>query len=168
MEITIRDYRDDDHKSCLALYGELSQYYADIYGDSAIADGDSSRWLESLRKSNEYYGTWVAEADGEVVGLAGMLTNGEEGRIEPVIVSSSYRNNGIGTRLVRHVSEVAKGKNIRFLSIQPTARNEKALSLYVRLGFNMLGHVELFQDLSTESTRQWKSGIEIHGHKLDY
>ena len=168
MEITIRDYGDDDRDSCLALYSELSQHYADIYGDLAIANGESSRWLDTLRKSYEYSGTWIAEVDGQIVGLAGLLANGEEGRIEPVIVSSSCRNNGIGARLVRHLVEVAKKKNIRFLSIQPTARNEEALSLYVRLGFNMLGHVELFQDLSTESTREWKSGIEIHGHKLRY
>ena len=168
MDINVRTYRNDDYPACLTLYSELSQHYADIYEDPTIADGDSSKWLESLWKSHGYSGTWVAEADGQVVGLAGLLINGEEGEIEPIIVSSYFRNRGIGTKLIQQFLGEAKKKKIRFLSIRPTARNERALSLYIRLGFNILGHVELFQDLSPESSRKWKSGIEIHGHKLDY
>ncbi len=168
MDIKIRKNRDSDYEVCLSLYEELSRYYADIYGDPAIAEGDSGRWLESLRNSHEYTGTWIAEADGRVAGLASLLINGEEGEIEPVIVSTPFRNKGIGTMLVRHLVDEAKNRKVRFLNIRPTARNEKAISLYVRLGFNMLGSIGLFQDLSPESTREWKSGIVIHGHKLDY
>lgn len=168
MEITVRDYRDDDYKACCALYGELSQHYADIYEDPTIADGDSSRWFESLRKSPRYSGAWVAEADGQVAGFAGLLITGEEGEIEPIIVSSSFRSKGIGTKLIQHLIGEARKRKIRFLSIRPTVRNERALSLYIRLGFNMLGNVELFQDLSPTSDRKWKAGIVIHGHKLDY
>ena len=88
----------------------------------------------------------MAELDGRVVALTGLLVNGDEGEIEPVVVSSSFRNRGIGTMLIEHACKEARKMGVRFLSIRPVARNEKALSLFVRLGFNLVGHIDLFQD----------------------
>jgi GNAT superfamily N-acetyltransferase len=115
-------------------------------------------------------GTWVAESNGTVIGTAGLLKSREmlEGEIEPVIVTASFRNRGIGTRLVKYVVEEAKRRGMRFLKVRPVARNKEAISLYVRLGFNLLGYVDLFQDLKPEYNREWKPGIEIHGNQLRY
>ena len=113
-------------------------------------------------------GYWVAEVEGKVVGCAGLINYGEEGEIEPVIVTSNYRGRSIGSALIGQAVEEAKKRGIRFLSIRPVARNEKVISLFVKLGFNTIGHVDLFQDISPVSDRKWKSGITIHGNKLDY
>ena len=64
--------------------------------------------------------------------------------------------------------EEARKRGVRFLSIRPAARNERVVSLYVRLGFNLLGYVDLLQDLSPSSERKWKPGIRIHGRDLRY
>jgi len=56
----------------------------------------------------------------------------------------------------------------RFLRVRPVARNIRAFALYVRLGFNHVGSIELFQELSPTSDRKWKPGIVIHGRELSY
>jgi len=171
MEILIRDYSDDDYDACRSLWGEMVQYHADIYGDTTLAGDDPGRGFDKYIKCADHCGTWVAVSEKKIIGFTGLLdTVGEEGvgEIEPVVVATSSRGEGTGTRLVEHVVSEAKKRKIRFLSISPVLRNMEAFDLYVRLGFNKVGDIELFQDLSPESKREWKSGIEIHGHKLDY
>jgi len=95
---------------------------------------------------------------------------GEEGvaEIEPVVISSTSRGAGIGTKLIQHAINEAKIRGFQFLSVRPELQNEKAFALYVSLGFDHVGSVELFQELLPESHRSWKSGIIIHGKKLKY
>jgi ribosomal protein S18 acetylase RimI-like enzyme len=168
MEIKIRNYKDSNYDVCLMLSRELVQHHADIYEDPSIADGDSVKWFDGLLRKNGYVGMWLAEVGGQTAGFAGLFSYGEEGEIEPVIVASSFRNRGIGTELIRYIVKEARKRQVRFLSIRPTARNKEALALFVRLGFNLIGHVDLFQDLSPTSNRKWKPGIVIHGNELKY
>ena len=168
MEIKIRKYRDADYAACVVLSRELAQHHADIYKVPSIVLKNQAKWLNDLIQKNGFVGIWCAEVGGKVTGFTGLFSYGEEGEIEPVVVSSSFRNKGIGTQLIRRVVAEAKKRNIRYLSIRPTARNKNALALFVRLGFNLVGHIDLFQDLLPASDRKWKSGITIHGHALRY
>ena len=171
MNIVIREYTDTDYAACRSLWGELAQHHADIYEDPSIAGNDPGRGFDKYLARLDRCGTWIAESGGKIVGVAGLLANiGEEGvaEIEPVVVTVDSRRKGIGTRLVRHISQEARKQGFRFLTIRPELRNEKAFALYVRLGFNMVGHIELFQDLSPTSERKWKPGIVIHGKELKY
>jgi GNAT superfamily N-acetyltransferase len=169
MKIKVRDYQASDFEVCRSLWGELAQHHAEAYEDPTIAGSDPGRGFDRYIENPRRQGAWVAEVKGQVVGIAGLLVHSrEEGEIEPLIVSLPYRNMGIGSMLVRHVVEEAKKMGIRFLSIRPVARNEKALALFVRLGFNVVGHIDLFQDLSPLSGRKWKPGLTIHGHELRY
>ncbi len=171
MKITIREYRNTDHDACVALQHELAQYHAEIYGDPAIAEHDPTRSLDKYLALANRSGTWVAEVDDKVIGFIGLLdVIGEEGvvEIEPLVITEVYRDKGIGSQLVVYVKEWAKNKGYLFLSVRPELRNEEAFRLYVRLGFSLVGGVELFQDLMPERGRTWKSGIEILGKKLRY
>ena len=169
--IKVRDYTDADYGTCRSLWGEMALHHADIYEDPSIAGDDPGRGFDEYMNRPDRCGTWVAEADGQVVGLAGLLdTMGEEGvgEIEPVVTASKLRSQGIGSKLIEHVVNEAKVRGFRFLTIRPALRNEKAFTLYVRLGFNHVGSVELFQDLKPEAERKWKPGIKIHGESLSY
>jgi len=171
MKVTVRDYRDSDYEVCRSLWGELALHHADIYEDPAIAGDDPGRGFDEYLERVDRCATWVAEIDGQVKGFAGLLdTVGEEGvaEIEPVIISSASRGTGIGTRLIQHAIDEVRTRGFRFLSVRPELRNEEAFGLYVRLGFDHVGSVELFQELSEESDRRWKSGIVIHGNELKY
>jgi ribosomal protein S18 acetylase RimI-like enzyme len=85
--------------------------------------------------------------NGHVCGLVGLLDRvGEAGvcEIEPLVVSADFRDKGIGSKLVEYVKKEAKAKGYRFFSVRPELRNEEAFKLYVKLGFNLVGGVELF------------------------
>jgi ribosomal protein S18 acetylase RimI-like enzyme len=169
--VVIREYRNTDHDACVALQHELAQHHAVIYGDPAIAEHDPVRSLDKYLALANHAGTWVAETDGKVIGFVGLLdVIGEEGvvEIEPMVITTAYRDRGVGSQLVAYVKETAKKKGYRFLSVRPELRNEEAFKLYVKLGFGLVGGVELFQDLMPERGRTWKSGVEILGQKLKY
>jgi L-amino acid N-acyltransferase YncA len=168
MNIVIREYRDNDYDVCVALSRELAQHHADIYDVPSIAIQDQGKWLDGLMHKDGYAGLWLAEIDGKVAGFCCLFSYGEEGEIEPVVVATSSRNKGTGTRLIRRVVDEAKKRNIRYLSIRPVARNKKAFTLFTRLGFDHVGHIDLFQDLSNKQDREWKSGFVIHGKHLKY
>jgi N-acetylglutamate synthase-like GNAT family acetyltransferase len=110
----------------------------------------------------------VAEADGDVVALAGLLVTADGAEVEPVIVSSHWRSRGIGRMLVDFVVEVARNLGVRYLGTRPVARNIDAISFFAKIGFDTVGHVELFQDLSQSTETEWNCGLRLHGNDLKY
>lgn len=168
MKTVIRDYQLRDYGVCRALWKELTEHHREIYDDPNIGGGDPEQGFEVYLANPKRRASWVAEIQGQIVALAGLLVDGEEGEIEPVVVSSHYRSRGIGTMLVRHAVEQARRMRVRYVSVRPVARNKEAISFFVKLGFDLLGHVQLFQDFSGAPRSKWESGISIHGHKLGY
>ncbi len=168
MSVKIREYKDTDYDACVALSRELAQHHANIYHEPSIVIKDQAKWLDGIIRKNGFVGFWLAEVNKQVVGFCGLFSYGEEGEIEPVVVNSAFRNKSIGSRLIQHVVQEAKDKQIRYLSIRPVARNKEAIALFVRLGFNLLGCVDLFQDLSPKSSRKWEKDLTLFGHNLRY
>lgn len=168
MKPIIRKYKSSDIESCRDLWAELTQRHRDIYKDKTIGGDNPGEIFDSYRNNEKLYGPWVAEINKSVVGLTGLLIEGEEAEIEPVVVSDQYRNKGIGKALIEHAIGEAKKLKIRFLSVKPVARNVEAISFFVEAGFNIMGHIDLFQDLSANLEREWKTGIIIHGNELKY
>jgi len=168
MKVKIREYLPDDHGACVALSRQLAEHHADIYEVSSDVIKPQDTWLDELMAKEEFAGFWVAEIEGKVAGFCGLFATGEEGEIEPVVVANGARDKGIGTALVKYVTEEAAKQNVRYLSIKPVARNKRAIDLFIRLGFDIVGHVDLFQDLSPKNDRTWKTGLVIHGNKVQY
>lgn len=168
MKIKIRKYQPSDINFCRDLWAELTQRHRDIYNDQNIGGKDPESNFDAYINNKKLRGPWVAEVDGQLVGLTGLLVEGEEADVEPVIVSSKYRNLGIGKILIKHIVQEAKNYKVRFLGVKPVARNVEAISFFVDAGFNIIGHIDLFQDLTLNSKREWKTRITIHGNDLKY
>ena len=164
----IRKYQSSDIDFCRSLWIELTQRHRDIYNDQTIGGDNPGIIFDSYLNNDKLQGPWVAEDDGYVVGLTGLLVEGEQADIEPLIVSKTYRNKGIGMALIERAMGEAKKLKVRFLSVKPVARNVEAISFFVEAGFNITGHIDLFQDLLDSSEREWKTGIIIHENKLKY
>ena len=154
VDVVVRAYRPRDLEACRALWAELTQRHRDVYSDPTIGGDDPGRGFDQHLAHPNFAGVWVAEVEGQVVGMAGLLATGEEAEVEPVVVSAEYRSQGIGHLLCQCVVEVA--------------RNVEAISFFVEQGFNLLGRVELFQELASPVAREWKDGITVHGHALRY
>jgi len=167
MDTKVRLYRPTDYEICRALWVELTQRHRDIYGDDSIGSPDPGQAFDTYLTAPDRHATWVAEVDGQVVGMAGIIRHSdEEADVEPVVVTTACRSQGVGSLLVREAITEARAIGIRFLSARPVARNKEAMAFFVDAGFGIVGHVDLFQDLAPERGRQWEDGIKVHGKGL--
>jgi len=167
MNLQIREYRPDDLEACRRLWRELTQRHRDIYGDPKIGGDDPGRLFDEYLENPALAGPWVVEWDRDVVALGGLLVEGSDAEVEPVVVLTRCRGRGIGTRLLEFLIEEARRRGVRSLSVRPVARNGDAMRCFRRAGFRTLGHIELFQDLAGTG-RKWKRGIAMHGEEYEY
>ncbi len=167
MKVNIREYRDSDYDACRALWVELTQHHRDIYADQSIGGDDPGAELDSHLKDPKRAKTWVAERKDSVLGFCSLIVEYGSGEIDPVVVTKSDRSKGVGTALLQTAIEEAKSRGMRSVSIQPVARNVDAMRLYRRLGFHILGHIDMTLYLSSKASN-WKPGITIHGEEYVY
>ena len=168
MNILIREYRDQDFDNCRELWCELTQRHRDIYFDQSIGGNDPGAAFDEYLKKTDLAGIWVAEQESLVVGMAGLLIDGNEAEIEPIVVRSDHRSRGVGGLLLERLKIEAKTRGAGYLSIKPVARNLEAIHCFYRAGFSLLGHVDMFMELSGENGQQWKDSVVIHGNTFRY
>jgi GNAT superfamily N-acetyltransferase len=166
--VLIRPYQSPDLEACRALWVELTQHHRDIYDDPSIG-GDApglcfDRHLARVGGER----LWVAEQAGQVIGLTGLMVEGQEAEVEPLIVATTHRGQRIGRALVGRMVEEARRIGVRYLSVKPVARNLEAIDFYYGCGFRHLGEIEMFMELQPSRPGLWKSGPELFGHVFEY
>ena len=166
--ITIRAYEARDLDACRGLWEELTEWHRQIYEAPSIGGPEPGlqfdEHLARVRASN----VWVAEADGHVVGMAGLIESETEAELEPLSVSEAYRGRGIGSELARVVIAAARERGFRTLVVHPVARNVDAIRIFRTLGFDVLGQIELMMDLDPEKKRRWMSGERLAGREFRF
>jgi GNAT superfamily N-acetyltransferase len=164
--LTIRQYRASDLDVCRSLWVELTEQHRRLYDDPTMGGDNPGLFFDKhlFRAGPERI--WVAEVDGRVVGMTGLLVEGGEAEVEPVVVSTSARGQGAGSALLARMIAEAKRLGVRYLNIRPVARNKDAIRLFHRAGFQALGRVELFIDLKPQPVETWKPGPELFGLTL--
>lgn len=168
MSVTIREYQDRDLGECRGLWRDLTQRHRDIYSNASIGGDDPGVHFEHHLSNANLAGVWVAEEGSVVVGMAGLLMNGKEAEIEPVVVRAGFRSRGVGTQLIEMLKTEAKARGARYLTIRPVARNIEAITCFYRAGFTLLGQIDMFLELDGDEGREWTSGITIHGCPLRF
>ena len=163
--VKIRKYQSEDLEQCRALWKELTDWHREIYQDPTIGGAHPEQYFDKHLAEIGPDSLWVAVHDSQVVGLTGLIVKGEGAKIEPVIVSKSYRGKGIGKELVQTAINQARNKGTRFLNVEPVARNIHAIVFFYKQGFTKIGQIELFIDFSDCA---WKSGLELFGCTFDY
>jgi N-acetylglutamate synthase-like GNAT family acetyltransferase len=162
-----RPYNREDYAACRLLWAELTEYHRTICDSPEIGGDDPGADFDEFMADRSRAGVWVATRDQTIVGLAGLLVDGAEGELEPVVVSVTCRGQGVGRRLIETVIGQATTQGLRSLKVRPVARNADAMRVFRKSGFGTLGHVELFMNLG-ESRTEWNEGIEIHGESYNY
>jgi GNAT superfamily N-acetyltransferase len=164
--VEVREYRPADLEACRRLYAQLVEHHREIYDDPTIGGNDLGAAFDGYLAIPERVVTWVA-ADGDtIVGLAGLLWDGQESTIEPVVVDRHCRRTGVGRRLVETAVEESRRRGATDVSIKPVARNASAIQGFHQLGFRTLGHIQLFMSLDRD-TSCWRGGPELHGRPFD-
>jgi ribosomal protein S18 acetylase RimI-like enzyme len=104
-----------------------------IVGERDKAETRSRLAGQTLQVVAEDQGRLVALLDAEVESWRRVL------KVWNLLVHEEYRRRGIGTRLMRSAEAFALEKHCRAISIETQATNWPALSLYLKLGFEVCG-----------------------------
>jgi GNAT superfamily N-acetyltransferase len=145
---------------------ELTGWHREIYGDPSIGGTDPGSYFdEHLGRVGPEH-VWVACAEHEIVGMASLMLDGADGEVDPLIVTERWRGRGIGTHLAERATQEARQLGVRLLSVRPVARNAEAIRAYHAMGFDTVGHVELFMDLRTGRKGRWIPGPELCGRRF--
>jgi GNAT superfamily N-acetyltransferase len=164
----IRYYAPSDYSGCRLLWVELTEYHRRIYEDPTIGGEDPGVGFDDYLATLGRVSSWVAEAAGTVVGLAGLFDHGPSAEVEPVVVTEGLRGRGVGGLLIARVVSEAVARGYDYLAIRPVARNVTAIQRFYDAGFRTLGgHVDLTMDLVTRRHR-WLEGAQLHGLDFQY
>ena len=163
-EVTVRPYRPSDLEDCRALWRELTDWHRRLYDDETIGGEDPGVHFDAHLAEAGPERIWVAEADGRVVGFAGLLVRGRKAEVEPVSVAAPYRGRGVGRDLVRTVLDAARAQGLGQVLVRPTGRNAQAIRFFHALGFDVVTRVELVFDLADDP--RWRQGEQIAGRKF--
>ncbi|MFQ5434315.1 MAG: GNAT family N-acetyltransferase [Anaerolineae bacterium] len=159
----IRNYNDSDLASCRALWVELTEWHRQIYQSPGIGgDNPGLQFDEHLEKVGAE-NIWVAELDGRIAGLTGLIPGEGEAELEPLVVSKTDRGQGIGRQLAETVIKTAQERGVGQLTVRPVGRNAQAIQFYHSLGFNILGYIDLFMDFAPEERQVWRQGEQLAG-----
>ena len=165
LSVMIRKYQPSDREQCRSLWKELTEWHREIYQDPTIGGEHPEDHFDEHLAEVGPDRLWVAVHDSQVVGLVGLIVNGEESEIEPLIVSKTYRHKGIGKQLIRTVVSEAHNLGVGFLNVKPVARNIQAIKFLYRQGFKNLGHIDMCLDFCEYA---WKPGPQLFECKFNF
>lgn len=100
-----------------------------------------SRWnIETfeneLGSKNGYY--LKAQIAERIVGYAGSQLVLDEAHITALAVDPDFQRRGIGEKLIGTLLDDLKGKEVKHYSLEVRSSNQKAQSLYAKLGFQVM------------------------------
>jgi len=136
MEIVIIPYREDHHSIFKQLNLEwLDHYHLTESHDLLVLDDPEGTVI------NRGGFIWLAEADGKIVGSAGIMKE-KDGEYELIKmgVTESHRGKGISKLLMEQCLSKAREIGAKKLSLYSNHQLETAITLYEKYGFY---HVEL-------------------------
>ena len=163
----VRGYETGDLEACRGLWEELTEWHRRIFDSPEIGGDDPGRAFDEHLAKVGAENLWVAEADGRVVGLAGLIP-GVDSELEPVVVADRHRQQGIGKLLAEAVVRAARERGARTVQVRPVARNVEAVRFFHELGFDILGQLELGMDLVDRGRELWVPGERLAGRDFRF
>lgn len=99
-------------------------------------------WNENLLKSeieNPNSKCIMAKSNDEIVGFACIWKAVDDIHVTNIVVKKIYRNQGIGSLLLKELIEISNKENVVSLTLEVNASNLPAQNLYEKYGFKVLG-----------------------------
>ena len=148
MGITIREAEPRDAQQMIGFAQRLSEE-TDI--DVALVPGEFTLTVEQEEQiildyaASENSAFFLAEADGEIVGLLNCLGGKRDARRHVtslgISVRRDWRNRGVGDALMKYAIDWARNTGtVRRIELSVFERNQGALHLYRKHGFVVEGH----------------------------
>jgi len=92
---------------------------------------------EELESDNSKY--IIALYNDEIVGFAGIKITLDTADIMNIVTKKSFRNNGIGSLLLKNLITISKKLNLNTITLEVNENNISAIHLYEKSGFQNLG-----------------------------
>lgn len=132
-----------------ALTAEIKPMSAEHVSDIAEIEKlcFSAPWTEkgiAEELDNENARFLVAQSGKNVLGYIGVHEVCGEAYIDNIAVRPDYRRLGIGEKLLKTAQENAFGRKCEFITLEVRRSNEKAISLYKKLGYQTAGERKNF------------------------
>lgn len=117
-------------------------------------------------EENELAHYFVAEAQGQVVGYAGMWIILDEAHITNVAVLPQYRGMGMGAALMAALMSFAVSQGVACMTLEVRQSNDVAKRLYESLGFAARGlRRQYYTDTQEDAVIMWLDDLEKHMDK---
>lgn len=116
-----------------------------------IPDEYFVRTVEEALRTDAYAEIFLFECDGETAGygLIAKTFSQEAGGyvwwIEEAYIREKFRSRGLGREFFRYLEE-QKGEEVTRLRLEVEEENTRAVSLYERLGYEVLDYVQMVKD----------------------
>ena len=88
---------------------------------------------------NENYQSIVAKINNKIVGFASIWFSVDDAHITNIAVHNNYRKQGIASRMLERIINIAKEHNKTSLTLEVNIKNTIAQKLYIKYGFKNLG-----------------------------
>ncbi|MEX2276079.1 MAG: GNAT family N-acetyltransferase [Actinomycetota bacterium] len=139
----VRQATPSDVPSLVTLFQELDGMQRDwrvFTPRPGFYDEVGSKYREAMGRENQM--VLVAEADGEVVGMAygevrvpSRFTDERALEVSGVVVRAGHRGRGVGRALVREAARFADARGVPWITLKTFAPNEGAMAFWEQLGF---------------------------------
>ena len=148
MNIVIRPYQAGDLEALRRITIEsfdgvsFDQIVESKFG---LLNGHDWRWRKARHIEDDVTthaaGTFVAEADGEILGYITTAIDHAAGkaRIPNLAITAQARGQGLGRKLIQHALDYLRREGVAYAMIETMAGNEVGEHLYPSCGFVEIG-----------------------------
>lgn len=108
--------------------------------DNLISDFDDfwnySVFKSELESDSSHY--LVVKDNSKIIGFAGIKVTVPDCDIMNIVVKKDFRNQGIGSLLLKELINLSKSLNVKNLFLEVNQRNTPAILLYNKFGFKKI------------------------------
>ena len=108
--------------------------------DNLISDFDDfwnySVFKSELESDSSHY--LVVKYNSKIIGFAGIKVTVPDCDIMNIVVKKDFRNQGIGSLLLKELINLSKSLNVKNLFLEVNQRNTPAILLYNKFGFKKI------------------------------
>lgn len=94
---------------------------------------------ELVNENSRYIVAKNVQSNNEIVAFAGVKIFLDDADIMNIVVKKNYRNNGVGTILLKKLISLCNELNLQSLSLEVNEENLSAINLYKKFGFKNIG-----------------------------
>lgn len=119
---------------------KMTLYDLNSIKDNLISDFDDfwnySVFKSELESDSSHY--LVVKDNSKIIGFAGIKVTVPDCDIMNIVVKKDFRNQGIGSLLLKELINLSKSLNVKNLFLEVNERNTPAILLYNKFGFKKI------------------------------